>query len=76
MEKEIKITYNWSRDDGKDIDKEHEEALEESAQERIFEMIKEGYRGGELNDRIRMNDKDGEDGVGYSGWWSLLISTL
>lgn len=72
MEKTIesKITYRWWRDDG-DIKPEHEEALEERAQDRISEMTKEGYTSGELIDYIRMTDDDPEDGVEYHGWWEI-----
>ena len=77
MKRKIEITYNWRRDDDSDnnISKKHLEALEESAQERIFEQIKEGNTGGELNDRVRMFDEDGEDGIGYTGWWEMRITS-
>lgn len=46
----------------------HLDALNESAMERITECLKEGYVSGELIDNIYMDD---EDGVEYSGWWTL-----
>ena len=60
------ITYRWWREDG-EIKPEHVSALEEHADERIAEMLKEGYYSGELNYH------DLEDGVEYQGWWTLLI---
>ena len=73
MEKEITISFNWYSNDNRDaeIKKNHQEALEESAMERIGAMMKEGYVEGELHDNVRMDDEDGEDGVSYQGWWSV-----
>ena len=71
MKREIIISYNWSADDNRIIKFDHQEALEESAMNRIIEMMKEGYTSGELIDNISMDDEDGEDGVDYSGWWSV-----
>lgn len=65
------IIYRWWRKDGEDIDSKHQEALEESADKRINEMILEGYTSGELSDNIRMLNKDPQDGIEYSGWWEL-----
>ena len=73
MEKKISITYRWN---DTNIKNKHKEALEETAQERIFEMIKEGYTSGELNDNIYMTDDDPEDGVEYSGWWEMTTETI
>jgi hypothetical protein len=70
MKGEIKISYNWERNDGI-IPSEHYEALKESALNRAIEMMKEGYREGELHDSIYMNDDDPEDGVEYHGWWKV-----
>ena len=68
LECTIKITYRWWRKKG-DIKPEHIEALKESAEERIAEMRAQGFLHGELHDNIRMTEKDGEDGVEYTGWW-------
>ena len=65
------ITYRWWRSDKKPVKKVHIEALKESAMERIGSQIKEGYTSGELNDLIHMTDRDGEDGVQYTGWWEV-----
>jgi len=72
VNRKIEITYYWNRDSkrSKKVKPEHEEALEERALERISEMMKEGYSSGELSDYVRTSDKDGPDGVPYSGWWS------
>jgi hypothetical protein len=34
-------------------------------------MMEEGYTSGELNDTVRMDDEDGEEGIEYSGWWMM-----
>ena len=76
MKKKIILSYNWSRNDGKKkISTRHEEALEEDAMSRIFEMTKEGYTSGELHTFVRMDGKDGEDGISYSGWWDMTTVT-
>ena len=71
LERSYGITYRWWRDDGQDIEPEHVQALEESADSRIAEMLGEGYSCGELQDNIRMTDDDPDDGVEYSGWWKI-----
>ncbi len=70
MKRTIIISYEWWRGAGEEIKELHVEALEESADLRIGEMMKEGFTSGELRDNIRMND-DPEDGVEYSGYWSV-----
>lgn len=65
------ITYRWWRSNKQDIKPEHVTALEESADNRIAEMMAQGYLGGELNDNIHMTDDDSEDGEEYTGWWSV-----
>jgi hypothetical protein len=70
IERIKQISYRWWREEG-EIKSEHIPALEERADERIAEMLKEGYTNGELNDHIRMTDDDPEDGVEYIGWWEL-----
>lgn len=78
MEKQITITFRWWPADGskKPIDPKHQEALEESANERINKMRSEGFTSGELNDSVRMHDSDPEDGVEYSGWWEVNTKTI
>ena len=68
MKRELTISYNWSRGDGKPF-KEYEPYLEESALERIVEMMENGCTSGELHDNITINDKESE--VEFSGWWGL-----
>jgi len=65
------ITYRWWTDG--DINPAHIEALEESAEDRIFEMITRGFTSGELRNYIRMPADDSEGGVEYSGWWKVSI---
>jgi hypothetical protein len=69
MKRQIHISYNWWRDDGKRIKPAHMPALEETAATRIWEMVKKGYTSGNLTDNIHMTKRDPEDGVAYSGWW-------
>lgn len=77
MNTKIVITFNWwpTEDRKGKVKKKHQEALNESAQERIFAMMKEGYSSGELHDNVRMDDEDGPDGVSYQGWWDTTIKT-
>ena len=76
MERSKLITYRWWRSGEKDIEPEHVEALEERAQERIGEMMKDGYSSGELLCNLPMTDSDSEDGVEYSGWWDVTIPAI
>lgn len=69
------ISYEWWRDDGKEIKPSHILALDESALNRIHEMRNEGFTSGELLDNITMDEEDGEDGISYSGWWNTKIET-
>lgn len=75
----LEISYCWNCDQGIDIPKQHKEALEEDALNRIFEMIKEGYYSGELSTSVRYGveivpEENPEDGLTYSGHWSLTKS--
>lgn len=75
--KQIVINYRWTRTNGEEIIKDHIEALDESAQDRISVMMKGGYVAGELHDNIFMNYSDienGEEGISYRGWWSITRS--
>lgn len=76
IEREVKITYRWWNDDRSEIKPNHIEALEESAMERITKMMGEGYTAGELNDNIRMDDDDPDDGIPYKGWWEINTKCL
>ena len=71
IERSKTITYRWWRDSENEIKPEHVAALEERADERIAEMMAQGYTGGELNDNIHMTEDDPEDGVEYKGWWEV-----
>jgi hypothetical protein len=79
MQVNIIIDYHWTCDQGVEIPKNHKKALEEEAQSRSFEMIKEGYHQGELNASVRYGkdevpEEDEEDGLSYSGWWGYKIT--
>ena len=80
MRREVTISYNWEKQgDGKDdgtIKPKHQEALEESAMDRISKMMKEGYSSGELFDCVRFGDEDGEDGIEYSGSWDITTKNI
>jgi hypothetical protein len=72
MKRTITITYEWRR---AAIRPEHIEALEESAEEIIFARLSEGYREGTLIDHLRIDDSDGDDGVEYTGWFTIQKNT-
>ena len=76
MKRKVTIDYHWDRDDCQTIVPKHIEALEESAMERIIDQMKQGNTSGELSDTVRMSDEDGEDGIEYSGWWSIDTQVL
>ncbi|MCK5610450.1 hypothetical protein KAR91_51735 [Candidatus Pacearchaeota archaeon] len=69
FERKTEISYNWRRVNDEDIIPEHVEALEEAAQNRIAEMLNQGFTSGELLDTIHMTHSDPENGVEYHGWW-------
>jgi len=76
MNGKMEINYNWKCDQETGIPQKHEEALKEDAKSRIFEMIKEGYYQGELCTFVRFGkdivpEEDENDGLTYSGWWSV-----
>lgn len=49
IERKLTIVYRWWRHNG-EIKKEHIEALEEAAMERITKLMDEGYTSGQLID--------------------------
>jgi len=76
MNKEFKLSFRWSCDQGIEIPEQHEDALEEDAKERAFEMLRQGYSSGELCTYVRYGkdevpEEDEEEGLSYSGWWSF-----
>jgi hypothetical protein len=78
MKVKYKIKFHWKCDAGIDIPKGHEEALQDDANKRIFEMIQEGYFQGELSTSIRfgkdiVSEEDEDEGLSYSGWWYLSV---
>lgn len=72
----IKTTWWKAEDRNAEIKADHQEALEETAFERVGSMMNQGYLEGELQDNIRMGDDDPEDGVSYTGYWKVEKSTL
>jgi hypothetical protein len=80
MEGTLKIEFNWKSNDSIEIPEGHKEALIDDAYDRIFNQIKEGYFMGELNTSVRFGsdvvpEEDEEEGLSYSGWWSVKIET-
>lgn len=71
MKRSKVITYRWWRSNKQEIKPEHVEALEETADASITEMMKDGFTSGELNDNIHMTDDDPEDGIEYTGYWEV-----
>ena len=57
MEKQLLIKYKWTCDEGITIPTKHNEALEEDALNRIFDMITKGYYQGELSTSIRYSTR-------------------
>jgi glucose-6-phosphate dehydrogenase assembly protein OpcA len=76
MEKKITITYSWWNAERTPIPNNVQEALEETAMDRIANQMNEGYTSGELNDNVKMNDNDPKDGVEYQGFWGMTTETL
>lgn len=79
----INTTYVWRLNDthlnngSSNVLQKHAEALAETAEERILNMIqKEGVTSGELHDFIIMDDEDDKNtdsvGVSYSGHWQTI----
>lgn len=71
-----KINYYWECEQVEIIPEKHKEALKEDAVNRIAEMVKEGFSEGELHTTVRYGkdivpEEDEDDGLTYSGWWSL-----
>lgn len=75
MKRKITISYNWwnSSETNAEIPPEHQDALEEKAQDRIAEQMTEGNTSGQLLDNISMLESDGDDGVDYQGHWESTI---
>ena len=78
------VTYRWWHHENHNIKPEHVEALEEHAEERIAEMMGQGYVSGELYLEIPFADReasafthwvdlpnDSENYVSYTGWWEV-----
>lgn len=72
MKSQIVVKYEWWREDQGGIDPRHMGALEERAEDVIFEEMAAGRRSGVLEDNIYMLDSDPEDGVAYSGSWEIV----
>lgn len=76
LETQITINYHWNCDT--EIPVKHIEPLQEDAMDRIMEMMKKGYTGGELITTVRLGkdvipEEDEDNGLYYTGWWSINI---
>ena len=75
MSRLLVIDYYWRCESfKKGIPPKLAEALEESAEDRIKEMMGQGYLSGELIDYVNMDipgRKTPEDGWECRGWWNL-----
>lgn len=71
IERKIQITYRWWNEGLDKINPLHVLALEEAAQERIFEMLKEGYTSGELSETVHMGYTEASEDIKYNGWWEM-----
>jgi hypothetical protein len=76
FEQKITINYYWESSDVQEIPKEHKEFLQADALKRIFMMIEEGYKSGELYTSVRLgkdvvSQEDEQDGLSYYGWWDI-----
>jgi hypothetical protein len=65
FEKKVTTSYWWKRDDGKDIPAEHVQDLEDCANDRINQLVTDGWMEGELCAELT----HGENEISYSGWW-------
>ena len=77
MRMKIEIEYYWNCDTLDYVPEGHNEALKEDAQERIMQMMKEGYVSGELITSVRYGqdkvpEEDSEEGLSYSGWFGIV----
>ena len=77
MERKIIITYHWKCNSfPKGIPKPLANVLEESAEERIFEMRGQGYTSGELHDNVTIDipgRKTPGDGYECHGWFDIKV---
>ena len=71
FKKSVTIFYSWWRTDGKDVKKEHTDALEQTAQHDIGKSMKFGNTSGELFTSICLLSSDPEDGIEYRGYWEV-----
>ena len=68
----MKLSYSWT-DCSSEVERTSElnERLDEHAMDRMLEMIKEGYTGGEL---ICETEIDGKE-ITFTGWWDFQKNT-
>ncbi|MGP9796953.1 hypothetical protein ACT3UJ_06310 [Halomonas sp. 86] len=77
MKRSFEVRYQIQTVSGQEVHEDHVEDLEQLAHERIFSMIQDGYREGELFQRYRVTTGSGEDEVSetYRGYWEKVITT-
>jgi hypothetical protein len=73
----IEITTEWWNNENPklEIKTSHREVLEEEGINRVVEMMKDGYTSGELNHNLCLDRNDPDEGIDYSGFWSLRTKT-
>lgn len=72
MQRKITINYYWKQADGSEVKPHHKEYLEESAQDRIYSQLNDGFTSGELLDNLStVDDPVDDEGTDYKGWWSV-----
>jgi len=74
----IEITTEWWNNENPKIEikTSHREVLEEEGINRVVEMMKDGYTSGELNHNLCLDQNDPDEGIDYSGFWSLTTKTI
>lgn len=72
MKRTVTINYNWIKTDGGEVLPHHVEYLEESAMERIYSQLNDGFVSGELFDNLStVDDPTDHEGTDYHGNWSI-----
>ena len=71
MNSRIIINYSWQDAEApkRPIRASHREALDETAQSQIGDMMQQGFTSGDLTDNIHMDEYDGDEGIPYVGHW-------
>ena len=73
MKGKITLNYEWfnAQNPNAEIKSSHQEALKETAEDHIIEMLGKGKTEGSLVDNVRFDDSDGDEGIEYRGSRSM-----